>query len=74
MAAMRRRRVDSSAITAVGYDPETRTLEVEFSSGSVYDYFGVAAPLYESFLGAPSKGRFFAHHIRGQFPSERAEA
>jgi hypothetical protein len=65
---MRRRPVDSSAINSVGYDPRSRTLEVEFSSGAVYDYFGVTARLWESFLAAPSKGKFFARKIRDRFP------
>jgi hypothetical protein len=66
---MRRRPVDSSAIKSVGYNPRSRTLEVEFTSGSVYDYFGVTAGLWKSFLAAPSKGKFFARKIRGRFPS-----
>jgi len=69
---MRRRQVDSSAIRSMGYDPESRTLEVEFQSGSVYDYFGVSSRLWKSFQGAPSKGSFFAREIRGRFPSEQA--
>jgi KTSC domain len=69
---MRRRRVDSSAIRSMGYDPESRTLEVEFQSGSIYDYFGVSSRLWASLQGAPSKGSFFARQIRGRFPSERA--
>jgi len=70
---MRRRPVYSSAISSVGYDPESRTLEVEFRSGSVYDYFGVTAGLFESFLESASKGKFFAERIRRRFPSERVD-
>jgi hypothetical protein len=66
--------VDSSAIASVGYDAELRMLEVEFSSGSVYDYFGVTERLFRSFLDASSKGRFFAQRIRSRFPCEKAEA
>jgi hypothetical protein len=70
---MRRRPVDSSAITSLGYDPESRTLEIEFRSGSVYDYFGVTAGLFESFLDAASKGKFYAQRVRNRFPSERVD-
>jgi len=48
-------------------------MEVEFRSGSVYDYFGVTASLFESFLKAASKGRFYAERVRNRFPSERME-
>lgn len=70
---MRRRLVDSSAIRSLGYDPASQTLEVEFQSGSVYDYFGVTSRLWASFQAAPSKGKFFARKIRGRFPSEPSQ-
>jgi len=67
---MDRHRVDSSAIAALGYDPRSQTLEVEFTSGAVYDYFGVTDRLWSSFLEAPSKGQFFARRVRDRFPFE----
>ena len=69
---MRRRPVDSSAITSVGYDPAREMLELEFSSGNVYRYFGVPEEIYEDFLQARSKGQFFGTFIRGQYDSTRA--
>jgi len=67
---MHRQHVDSSAIASMGYDPRSRTLEVEFTSGAVYDYFGVTDRLWSSFLEAPSKGQFFMRRIRDRFPFE----
>jgi hypothetical protein len=69
---MRRRPVDSSAIRSMGYDPSSRTLEVEFRSGAVYDYFGVTSRLWASFQAAPSKGTFFARKVRDRFPFQQA--
>lgn len=66
---MRRKPIDSSAIASVGYNPEREELEVEFRSGSVYRYFDVPQEIYEDLLQAPSKGRFFASFIRGQYDS-----
>ena len=68
---MRRMPVESSAISSVGYDPRSKTLEVEFQSGSVYDYHGVPREVYESFLAASSKGRFFSRRIRNLYESRR---
>jgi hypothetical protein len=68
---MRRRPVSSSAISSVGYDPKGKVLEVEFSSGGVYDYHGVPPEVYESLISAESKGRFLSREIRGQYPSEK---
>jgi KTSC domain len=68
---MRRTPVSSSAIASVGYEPEMKMLEIEFTSGSVYDYFGVPRKVYKELMAAESKGRFVSQRIRGQYPSER---
>ncbi|HKV06907.1 MAG TPA: KTSC domain-containing protein [Thermoanaerobaculia bacterium] len=71
---MRRQRVDSSAISSMGYDARSSTLEVEFRSGAVYDYHGVPPKVWKDLLGAPSKGRFFSRSLRGRYPSTRQES
>jgi hypothetical protein len=38
---MLRTPVSSSALRSVGYDPQTQTLEIEFNSAEVYQYFNV---------------------------------
>jgi hypothetical protein len=63
--------VSSSAISSVGYDPGSATLEVEFKSGAVYDYHGVPPKVYKSLLEAPSKGRFVSRRIRDRFEFSR---
>ena len=68
---MHREPVESSAISSVGYDPRREVLELEFSSGAVYDYFEVPRSVYDSLMKAPSKGRFVSRSIRGRFSSER---
>lgn len=71
---MRRKPVESSAVSSVGYDARSEVLEVEFRSGAVYDYFGVPRPVYESLMKASSKGRFVSRRIRDRFPFERRES
>jgi hypothetical protein len=68
---MRRRLVSSSAISSVGYDRKANTLELEFSSGGVYDYYEVPPKVYAALMAAESKGRFVSERIRGQYRSER---
>lgn len=70
---MRRERVDSSAISSVGYDPESETLEVEFTSGAVYEYHGVPRKVFRSLMAAPSKGQFLAKRIRDRYAFAKAE-
>ena len=38
---MQRDYVSSSNIVSVGYDPASETLEIEFQSGAVYQYYNV---------------------------------
>jgi hypothetical protein len=68
---MRRKPVDSSAMRSAGYDEATRTLEIEFPDGDVYDYFGVPREIWRAFEDAPSKGLFFSGEIRDRFAFER---
>ena len=70
---MRRTPVESSAISSIGYEARSKTLEVEFQSGSVYDYREVPRDVYESFLASSSKGRFFARRIRNLYESRPAK-
>ncbi|MCC6912162.1 MAG: KTSC domain-containing protein [Rhodospirillaceae bacterium] len=58
----------STAIRGVNYDARGKVLRVAFTSGAVYDYFGVPRQVYEDFIAAPSRGRFFAYRVRDKFP------
>ncbi len=61
---MRRISVSSSNIRSIGYDQQLNTLEVEFISGDVYQYFNVPEHLYRQFLHASSHGQFLNDNIR----------
>ena len=60
---MYRTPVNSSNIKSIGYDKSTATLEVEFTSDNVYQYFNVPEYLYQQFLQASSYGQFLNDHI-----------
>ncbi|MDA2939146.1 KTSC domain-containing protein [Acidobacteria bacterium AH-259-A15] len=62
---MNRTPVDSSNIASIGYDPQTLTLELEFTSGRVYQYFDVPSTTHEQLMQAESKGKFFNAQIKG---------
>jgi hypothetical protein len=61
---MDRKSVSSSNISSIGYDPQANVLEVEFTSGDVYQYFDVPDHLHELFLNASSPGQFLNENIR----------
>lgn len=63
--------VESSMIHAVGYDPETRTLEVVFNSGRLYCYENVPPEEYEGLMAAESKGRYMRANIIDMYPYRR---
>ncbi|HEX8744586.1 MAG TPA: KTSC domain-containing protein [Thermoleophilaceae bacterium] len=57
--------VESDALSSVGYEDET--LEIEFSSGTVYQYYDVPEDVYEELMRATSHGEFFSDQIRDHF-------
>lgn len=64
---MERIPVDSSNISSIGFDEESNTLEVEFRSGAIYQYFDVPLAVFEGLSDADSKGQYFAQHIKGYY-------
>jgi len=57
----------STNIRSVGYDPESSMLEVEFNSGSIYQYLDVPESDYEGLMNAASKGRYLNRNIKGRY-------
>ncbi len=69
---MKRIPVKSSNLKAVGYESEI--MEVEFLNGSVYEYSEVSQEKYDDLMSAPSKGKYYNQHIKGEFPSKKLES
>ena len=68
---MERYSVASSNISSIGYDAGTETLEVEFLSGSIYQYYNVPQNMYDQLIQAGSKGRFLNTYIKNAYPYSR---
>lgn len=68
---MIREPVASTNIISMGYDANTETLEVEFSSGSIYQYYNVGLAIYEQLEQAASKGQFLNVYIKNAYPYSR---
>ncbi len=56
--------VESSNVKAVGHDPDTNTMHVQFHSGETYAVDGVDSEKHAAFMGAESKGRHFHRAFR----------
>ncbi|MEG4344529.1 KTSC domain-containing protein [Microcoleus sp. A003_D6] len=65
--------VDSEMARSIGYDEEEQVLQIEFSSGSVYQYSDVEPEIWESFQDADSTGKFFNSEIKGYYSSRRVD-
>ncbi len=62
--------VESSKIHAIGHDPETQTLAIQFKkfktgeAGSTYHYANFSEEKFAEFKGAESIGRYFGQNIQ----------
>ena len=61
----------STNISEAFYQPSTQILEISFHSGHIYRYAGISKDLFEQLVCAPSTGKFYNKHIRGQYTSLR---
>lgn len=59
--------MSSSVIARVAYDEVSRTLHIEFRSGTAYDYVDVPRNVYEELIVARSAGGYFAENIRNVY-------
>lgn len=68
---MERQFVESSMIKSIGYDSNASTLEIEFNSGPVWQYFDFQESLWYEFESSESKGKFFHREIKNQYSESR---
>lgn len=61
-------KVESSRLSAVGYDEDKMELFIEFPTGKLYKYYGVEPDVHEAFMESDSKGIFFGTNIKGKDP------
>lgn len=69
--------VSSSMLTGVGYDPETKTMQVSFNTKknglvSIETYPGVTEAQFSQFMMADSQGKYFLANFKmwpGKFKS-----
>lgn len=57
-------KVESSKVNAVGYDENNRLLYIQFHGGAVYVYYEIVKYVYDGFLKAASKGKYFGEYIK----------
>jgi len=70
---VQRQPVSSSNLKSVGYDRVTQTLEIEFQSGAVYEYYNVPVGVYAGLMQASSHGQYFHQNIRNRYRYRRVK-
>jgi len=64
---MRRVPVTSRNLVEIGYNEESRTLEVMFTNGRVYQYFDVPPQVHSELMNAGSIGKYLNDNIKGVY-------
>jgi hypothetical protein len=64
---MVRTHVISSNLESVGYDTNSKTLEIAFIGGGIYQYFAVPYSVFSALMNATSKGTYFANSIKNVY-------
>lgn len=71
MRVMERKKVNSSQIRSVGYDPSAQVLEVELTDGSVWQYSKVSSETHRRLMAAPSIVSYYRDNIEEDFSRKR---
>ena len=61
---MERQYVTSSNILSIGYEPDNMILEVEFTTGAVYQYYDVPQSIYDGLMAADSHGTYLSAYVK----------
>ncbi len=67
ISRIKREPVLSSNVASVGYSKRLHALEIEFTRGATYRFFGVPREVYRELMETSSKGHFINENIRGHF-------
>jgi hypothetical protein len=68
---MTRTKVTAETLHSIGYDPDTELLELEFTSGDIYDYQKVKPYLYMGLMNSNTKDAYFNNYIRNNYEVEK---
>ena len=60
--------VRSSAISAIGYDVDSRQLGIKFNNNPItYTFYNVPFQIFNEFMAASSKGGYYHRNIEGNY-------
>ncbi|MCK9578981.1 MAG: KTSC domain-containing protein [Methanoregula sp.] len=74
MIPVERQSVKSRILRTVGYDDSKKILEIEFTSGLVYQFIGVPPKVYADLMHSDEIGKFFSEKVRPKFQTKQVAA
>lgn len=74
LGVIKRHRVKSSNLYALGYDDDSDTVETEFSSGAIWQYWPIRKSTLDNVIAASSVGSAFNKQIRDVAENSRQVA
>ena len=63
--------VESSNISALAYDPVAMRAYVRFKGGTYYRYEVMPVDVFQEWMSAESKGKYFAQKVKGNYTCEK---
>jgi len=63
--------VTSRILRSVVYDEEKKIMEIEFTSGLVYQFLVVPPKTYADLMHSPEIGKYFSEKIRPKFQTKQ---
>ena len=69
--SMKREIVSSSNIISIGYDEDSRILEIEFKKNRIYHYYDVPKNEFDGLMNASSHGSYLNENIKDVYDYEQ---
>jgi hypothetical protein len=68
---LERQSVKSRILRSVGYDDRTKILEIEFTSGLVYQYSAVPPKVFADLMHSGEIGKYYSEKVRPKFQTKQ---
>ena len=70
---MHRTAVAANGIAQVGYEDGSEILEIEFTSGKVFQFFNVPPKMFDQLMDSQFKEFYYQNNIHERFPYKSIE-
>jgi KTSC domain len=70
---MHRTAIAANGIAQVGYEDGAEILEIEFTSGKVFQFFNVPSNMFHQLMDSQFKEFYYQNNIHERFPYKRIE-